>query len=263
MWRHQVRARNGDQVWIEELDESEVSQFITPMLQAVFDLTRSSFSFAEIMPGLLRHQQWIGAPIPCCFREDLDCDDGDEALPDGQTKDVDYASILRAAIARHGGQWLYAISVEKFVGFVNQGFNYPMNEAVAFRWSAPTDLAPRSYEIGPRADFFQFGLGVFMDDTCQWAMIEDYGRQSVLVGAPEFMSTVFDGIPGGEAGLRRRGNDWQRYYADIKNPDAADMRAAYEALNIEPIDPPPEATPHQRAAILWPFEVIDDPITFR
>ena len=41
------------------------------------------------------------------------------------------------------------ISVEKFVGFVNQGFNYPMNEAVAFRWSAPTDLAPRSTKLAP------------------------------------------------------------------------------------------------------------------
>ena len=94
-------------------------------------------------------------------------------------------------------------------------------------------------------------------------MIVDMEDRCVLVGAPEFMATVFDGIPGGEAGLSRRGNDWQRYYADIKNPHAADMRAAYEALNIKPIDPPPEATPHQRAAFLWPFEVIDDPITFR
>lgn len=94
-------------------------------------------------------------------------------------------------------------------------------------------------------------------------MIEDYGRQSVFVGALAFMATVFEGIPGGETGLRRRGNDWQRHYADIKNPDPVDMSAAYEGLNIRPIGPPEDATPFQRAAILWPFELIDDPMTFR
>ncbi len=74
------------------------------------------------------------------------------------------------------------------------------------------------------------------------AMIEDCGRQSVLVGALEFMATVFEGIPGDETGLRRRGNDWQRYYADIKNPDPVDMSAAYEGLNIRSIGPPEDAT---------------------
>jgi hypothetical protein len=138
-----------------------------------------------------------------------------------------------------------------------------MHDAIAYRWLASQPLRYDRYADRARSSSFWMLSRIFTDDTAKWMMVVDMEDRCVLVGAPDFMATVFEGIPGGEAGLRRRGNDWQRYYADIKDPDPVGMSAAYEALHIRPIVPPEDATPHQRAAILWPFEVIDDPITFR
>ena len=263
MIRFRTTASDDSEAWLEAAEAEDINVCVTPIFEALAVAPLPPVSIAGVNLGKLKHGSWIGAPMPCCFEEGIDSEEANDAQADAYVLDIDYAPAVYRAVQEHGGKWIYAISPTNYHGFVNRTYNKTLKDTAFYRWSSMQMLHKNALSVDPGWSAYKLFPRVFTDDTAKWMMIVDMEDRCVLVGAPEFMATVFEGIPGGEAGLRRRGNDWQRYYADIKNPDPVGMSAAYEALHIRPISPPEDATPHQRAAILWPFEVIDDPITFR
>ena len=62
----------------------------------------------------LRHPHWVGAPIPCCFENDIDPDEVEDAQCDAYVLEIDYGPAVSDAVIAHGGEGIYAISLAHY-----------------------------------------------------------------------------------------------------------------------------------------------------